>query len=428
VLRPHAILSRMMPLSLRQGRQRALLLFLLLLIILTVTLSGVARASTTTTLQAVADPQTSSITVKASDLGGFGAPAPVVASPSAIAVNLSTGKVLFQKDARTRRPMASTTKIMTAVVALENMDLSAKVTISQNAFSTWEKAAWAKAGDVLTVEQLLYGLMVQSENQAAVALAEGCAGSVEAFVRMMNAKAANLGMSGTHYMNPHGLDDPGRHYSTASDLATLARYAMSNEAIGETFRKLAQTKEYTTQIPGHNEPTVFRTTNELMLQNDWVSGVKTGDTEGAGICLVAAGVKDGVSMVSVVLGAVDHPTCFKESKDLLEYGMSQYRYVTVLEEGAPLAEATIPYHSGDRLQLVTKAAVGMELYKTDSFTASVVVDKSLVLPVKAGDVFGRVEMSKGGQVVGTVDLVASQSFGKPTLGTKIANFFDDLFH
>ncbi len=420
-LRARAILLPMMPFGVRRGRQRALLLFVFALVIAVVTLVGVARADVSEALQTSVDPQTASVTVSAKDLGGFQAGPPAITSPSAVVINSRTGEILYEKGSRLQRPMASTTKIMTAVVVLETMDLKKQVTMSQNAAQTWEKAWWVDAGDVLTVEQLLYGLMVQSENQAAVALAEGCAGSVEAFVQMMNAKAVELGLRGTRFTNPSGLDAPG-HYSTAADLATLAQYAMNSEVIGESFRKLVQTKQYTTQIRGNDQPTVFTTTNELMLQNDWVAGVKTGDTVGAGICLVAAGTRDGVSMISVVLGAVDHATCFGESKSLLEYGMSQNRYVTLLEQEVPVAEALLPYHVDEKLQLVPETEVGAELSRDDTVTASVTIDKQLVLPVTAGDVFGRVELSVDGVVVGTVDVVAAESAGETTLGTKLVYY------
>jgi D-alanyl-D-alanine carboxypeptidase (penicillin-binding protein 5/6) len=411
----------MMPLSVRRGRQRALLLFALLAITLVVAVAGVAQADTSTAPQLAVDPQSSSVTVKASDLGSFAVTPPAITSPSAIVVNLRSGAVLFEQGAQIQRAMASTTKMMTAVVALENMDLATEVTVSQTALSVWEKADWVEAGDVLTVEQLLYALMVQSENRAAVALAEACAGSEAAFVQMMNAKAAELGMHGTHYTNAHGLDAPG-HYSTAADLATLARYALGNQTIGVVFGKLVSTGDYTTQIQGHDLPTTFQTTNRLLLQYDWVTGVKTGETAEARFCLVAAGTKDGVSMVSVILGQPLQDTCFLESRLLLEYGMSQYRYVTLLEAGVPLAEAPLPYEVDQKARLVAQTTVGMELYKDDTVTATVTVDRPLVLPVEAGDVFGRVEVSMDGSLVDSIDLIVSESICDTTLGTKVVYY------
>jgi D-alanyl-D-alanine carboxypeptidase (penicillin-binding protein 5/6) len=406
----------MMPLSVRRGRWRALLFFVSSLMMAGVVLAGAVQTPASAA-QYYLDPQTSSITVTASELGGFADTPPAVTSPSALVANLGTGKVLYEKDAQSRRPMASTTKIMTAIVVLENMDLDTQLTVSANAAQTWEMETWVKAGDVLTVEQLLYALMVASANQAAVVLAEGCSGSVDAFVQLMNTKAQELELTGTHYANPHGLDANG-HYSTAADLAKLARYALGNEV----FRILVGTRTYSTQIAGHDTPTVFETTNELLAQNEWVKGVKTGETPNAFFCLVATGTWEGVSALSVVLGQPDKETCFAESEALLRYGASQYRHVVLADQGVPLAEAAIPYHLDETLQLVPETAVEMELYKDETLTATVVVDGPVVLPVEAGDVFGRVDLAVDGSVVGSVDLVASQSFGETTLGTKIAYY------
>jgi D-alanyl-D-alanine carboxypeptidase (penicillin-binding protein 5/6) len=313
--------------------------------------------------------------------------------------------------------MASTTKIMTAILVLEQMDLATPVTVSATAAKTIEPEAWLKEGDVLTVEQLLYGLLVRSSNSAAVALAEACSGSVEAFAAEMNKKAAELGMENTHFVNPNGLDTNG-HYSTAADMAKVARYAIKNEV----FQKIVATEEYTVSLPGWGKPIVFETTNKLLGKVDWVTGMKTGLTPRAEQCFVGSGTKDGVSVISVVLGQPSTDVCFSESKILMQYGFSQYRHITLLEKGAVIAEAEVPYQLDGQVQLVTAGAVEMELYKDDSVTTEVVVDRDLVLPVKEGDAFGKVTLTVEGEVVGTVDLVVAQSFDKTTLGTKIAYY------
>ncbi len=406
----------------RWGRLYPLLAFLIVLAVVSLTVVGVAvSAPTATTLLPTTETQTASFTVDAKDLGDFAVVAPKIESPSAIVVNTATGKVLYEWDADVQRRMASTTKIMTAILILEQMDLSTPVTVSLKAAQTTEPEVWLKEGDVLTVEQLLYALLVRSANSAAVALAEACSGSVEAFVEEMNAKAAELGMGDTNFTNPNGLDMNG-HYSTARDMAKVARYAVKNE----TFRKMVATEEYSVSLPGRDEPTVFETTNKLLGKVDWVTGMKTGLTPQAKQCFVGSGTRDGVSVISVVLGQPSTSVCFDESKILMEYGLSQYRHVTLLEQGVAVAEAEVPYHVDGTVQLVTAAAVEMELYKKDSVTTSVVLDEPLVLPVEVGDVFGQVTLTVEGEVVGTVDLVAAQSFGKTTLGTKIEYYFSRL--
>lgn len=385
-------------------------------------MAGVAWADTGSTLPVVSDPMTSSITISADDLPAFETTPPVLTARSAILVDLSTGEVLYGKAEQSQAAMASTTKMMTAVIVLESMDPNAQVTMSENAVSKPELETWTKAGDVFTVDQLLYSMMVPSHNQAAVALAEAYPGGEGAFVNSMNAKAAELGMTGTHFVNPSGLDAPG-HFSTAADLATLARYAMNDAKIGLKFRDIVQTREYSLQSTAEDGGNVvFRNSNELLSMYDWIIGVKTGETPNARSCLVAAGTRHGISVLSVVMGVEQHEAVFTESLDLLEYGFARYQYVTVLDKGAAIAEASVPYED-EPLQLVAKEEVGQELSKGQTLTATVIIDHALVLPVEAGQVAGRVELTIDGQLAGSVDLVTSRAAERPTLGTKIVRFF-----
>ena len=415
----------MIALTVRRGRLWAVLSFAIALITVLVTLAGVAWADTDTTLPVVADPLTSSITISAGDLPAFETTPPAITARSGIVVDLVTGEVLYSKAEHSQAAMASTTKMMTAVIVLESMDLNAQVTMSGNAVSTRELETWTKAGDVFTVEQLVYSLMVPSHNQAAVALAEAYAGGESAFVSRMNAKAVELGMANTHFANPSGLDAPG-HYSSAADLAILARYAMNSTTVGAKFRDIVQTREYSLQSTAENGGSlVFRNSNELLSMYDWIIGVKTGETPNAKSCLVAAGTRHGISVVSVVMGVEPHEAVFTESLDLLEYGFARYQYVTVLDEGAPIAVASVPYED-EPLQLIAEEEVGQELSKGQTLTATVVIDRALVLPVEAGQTVGRVELSVDGQLVGSVDVVTSRAAERPTLGTKIARFFSGL--
>ncbi len=291
----------MMPLTARRGWLGPLLVFALVLALMVSVPTGIARGSTTTTFAAVSpsgategQPSvvgsssvgslTAIFTVRAKDLGDFAADVPTIRSPAAILINADTGKVLYERKADVRRPMASTTKIMTGILILENMDLKTPVTVSKIAAQTPEPATWLREGDVLTVEQLLYALLLRSANSAAVALAEACSGSVEAFVAMMNAKAKELGMNDTQFVNPNGLDKTG-HYSTAADMARLGQYAMKNEE----FRKIVSTLSYTLSLPGRSAPLVFENHNVLLGRLGWVTGIKTGLTPKAEQCLVGFG-------------------------------------------------------------------------------------------------------------------------------------------
>jgi serine-type D-Ala-D-Ala carboxypeptidase (penicillin-binding protein 5/6) len=308
---------------------------------------------------------------------------------------------------------------MTAILVLENMDLNTEITASRTAALTPEPKTWLKEGDVLTVEQFLYALLLRSANSAAVPLAEGMSGSVDAFVARMNAKAQQLGMTNTHFVNPNGLDATG-HYSTAADMAKLARYAMSNER----FRMFVHTKTYSLPLPGRSQPLLLTNTNKLLVGGvDWVIGVKTGLTPKADQCFVGAGTKNGVSVISVILGEPNSDLCFTESKALMQYGFTQLRHITVMNQGVLVAEGNVPYKLAGHIGLVTARPLDMELYKDEEVTTSVELDRSLTLPVSTGDRFGRVLLTSGGETVGSVDLVADGSFGKTTLGSKLAYFW-----
>ena len=412
----------MKPLTAWRGRLYSLLILVfVMLVVLGWALVGPARGADTTTTLPVDGVQDDEFTVDARDLGDSLVEPPVIESPSAIVVNMTTGKVLYEHNAHTKRPMASTTKIMTGILVLEQIDLSDQVTVSAKAAQTVETEPWLKEGDVLTVEQLLYALLVRSSNGASVALAEACAGSVKAFVELMNDKATELGMDDTNFVNTSGLDTNG-HHSTAADMAVIARYAMRNA----TFRQFVSTKEYTIEIPARNKRVVCENTNKLLGMVDWVTGIKTGLTPKAEQCLVASGSKDGVNMISVVLGQPIPDVCWAESRALLEYGFSQYRYVTLMQRGAPVAEASVPYQLDGRVQLVTADEVGIELYKDESVTASIALERPLVLPVAEGEVFGRVTLTRDGDAAGSVDLVAAQSYDKTSLGSKVAYFWRRL--
>ena len=287
-----------------RGRLLPLLLFVVVLAVVGCVLAGVALGTTTTTLSPVTTlvptgAQSESYKMTAADLGGFGGEAPEITSPAAIVETMDTGKVLFERKAHTRRPMASTTKIMTAILVLESgVDLEHEVKVSAKAAGTWEPSVWVRTGDVLTVRQLLYALLLRSANGAAVALAENNAGTVSAFIEKMNQKAQELGMKDTHFVTPNGLDAEG-HYSTAADMAMLGRYAMKNEQFRKFVRHPAvHVGDRRAAAAGHQQHQ-----QAAWSSTRWVIGVKTGSTPNADHCLVSAGTKDGREVIAVVLGS-----------------------------------------------------------------------------------------------------------------------------
>jgi D-alanyl-D-alanine carboxypeptidase (penicillin-binding protein 5/6) len=259
---------------------------------------------------------------------------PVIPAKAAYLLDPQTDDVLYSKNPSQRMPIASTTKIMTAIITMENGNLQDTVTISEKASSVGESSAWLSKGETLTVEQLLYALLVQSANDAAVSLAEYIAGTEGEFVEMMNRKAEELGATDTHFANSHGLDQEG-HYSTARDLALISSYAMQNPL----FREIVKSSGYQIPWPGHPFPRVLENHNKLLKMYPYATGIKTGYTLGAGKCLVASATKGDRELISVILNADD--TYWDQTIQLLEYGFNCFARVEFAYAGQELAKVEV---------------------------------------------------------------------------------------
>ena len=249
---------------------------------------------------------------------------PSLNSRIAVAYDRKSGNVIWGKQENKRTAMASTTKIMTAIVLLENSDLNQTITVSAKAAGTGGSRLGLKKNDKITIRDLLYGLMLKSGNDSAVAIAETVGGSVEGFAEMMNAKAKELGLENTHYVTPHGLDNP-EHYTTAYELAKLADYALKND----TFAKVVNTKNYTVTINGY--PKNISNTNELLGYLDGVNGVKTGFTNNAGRCLVTSVNRNNFEIITVVLQADTKKFRTADSIKLIEYVYKNYELLNIKE-------------------------------------------------------------------------------------------------
>lgn len=232
--------------------------------------------------------------------------------------------ILYEKNGLKQVPMASTTKIMTAIVVLENADLTDVVTIDKKAAGTGGSRLGLKVNDKITVHDLLYGLMLKSGNDTAVALAIHVGGSIEGFAEMMNKTAQEMGWVNSHFITPHGLDAQG-HYTTAYELACMADYALQNPK----FKEIVSTKTYTVTINGR--PQVISNTNELLGYLDGVYGVKTGFTNGANRCLVTACKRGDFDIITVVLGADTKKIRTQDSISLIEYTHKNYQVVNLEE-------------------------------------------------------------------------------------------------
>jgi len=331
------------------------------------------------------------------------APPPVDADAVLVADG-RTGEVLYALNEDERMPMASITKLMTALVTLERARPRDVVTVSPQAVGRGGSTVFLVPGEELRVRDLLAAALVQSANDAAFALAAHVGdGSVKRFVGLMNAEAAELGLDDTRYTRPDGLDTP-RHYSTAEDTLRLARVAMRQPLV----RKLARTR---TMRVGNR---TFRNWNDLLWTFDGLIGVKTGHTDDAGWTEVAAARRGGTSLYAVVLGS---PTRARRNADLtklLEWGFDQYARFTLVREGERYATAAIPF-SEERVELVAAegASQVVRLGSGTQFVERVVAPLTVELPVRRGQKLGEVVVTDGEREVARADLVAARDVEAP---------------
>lgn len=246
-------------------------------------------------------------------------PCNAISAQSAVLLDGQTGRVLYEKNADQKSLIASTTKIMTALVVCEQCNVLDRFKIPKEAVGIEGSSIYLQEGEVLTVQELLYGLMLQSGNDAAVALAIYCGGTIEGFAELMNDKAHRLGLENTHFVNPNGLDAPG-HYSTARDMAVLAAYSMENPI----FAKTVSAKNV--NIKGRS----LRNHNKLLWQVEGADGVKTGYTKAAGRILVSSATRQNRRLIAVTM---NDPNDWQDHKNLLEQGFSGYQVRNIISEG-----------------------------------------------------------------------------------------------
>ena len=321
--------------------------------------------------------------------------APALSAQKAILMDASSGRVLYEKNADERSLIASTTKIMTALLICEQCNPADRVQIPREAVGIEGSSLYLREGEILSVQELLYGLMLHSGNDAATALAIYCGGNESAFVEMMNEKAGRLGLQDTHYANPHGLDHDG-NYSTARDLAKLTAYALENEA----FYHAVSCKTVTFGSRS------LRNHNKLLSLYEGAIGVKTGYTKAAGRILVSAAERDGRRLIAVTLSAPDD---WNDHIALLDYGFSCYRSAELVEEGTVLG--TVPVTGGVRDQVPVKAAEGFSypMMEEETFSVEVQVAPFVYAPVEAGLEAGAAVIRVGETVVGRVPLVYGET-------------------
>ena len=329
-----------------------------------------------------------------------------LSSEAAILVEVSTGRILYEKNSTKQMYPASTTKILTAILVIENCKLDEIVTVKQSALNNIPNGYVTcnlQVGEKLTVNDLLYALMIPSANDAAYVLAEYVSGSVEEFSSLMNSKAREIGCKTTHFVNPNGIHADS-HYSTAYDLYLIANYAMKNE----TFRKLVSTTEYTLpateQYP--NEDRILKTTNELLNENSRnyyyknAIGIKTGYTSKAGNCLVAGAARDGLEFIAVVLNGDTTKeglnSRYVDSKKLFEYAYDNFTLTKIIEKGSFVQNIEIENGTKEtkNLDLVideTITVVNNKSIDMNNVIPEIKLNETLEAPIEAGTILGTIK-------------------------------------
>ncbi len=325
------------------------------------------------------------------------ASAPSVSAASAVLMEADSGRILLDVNAHSRLPMASTTKIMTALVALRHSNPDDLVTVSEKAVGIEGSSVYLKAGEQLTMEQLLYALLLESANDAAAAIAIAVAGDIPAFADLMNETAAEMGLTQSHFTNPHGLDADD-HYTTAYDLALLTKHALQDPA----FARIVATYKTTIPMGGSEGTRVLVNHNKMLKSYDGAIGVKTGYTRRCGRCLVSAAERDGVTMIAVTLSAPDD---WRDHTAMLDYGFSRCTSVTLTKEGE--YACTLPCLGGEeesvRVSNHAEARVVLPV-EHGPITVTIEANRPLCAPCKAGDAVGTLRFRCDGEEIAHVPL------------------------
>ena len=343
---------------------------------------------------------------------------PDVNSRAAIVYDRASKEIIYGKEEKIKKKMASTTKIMTATVVLENSKLTDIVEVSKKSAGIGGSRLGLKSKDKITVNDLLYGLMLCSGNDAAVALAEHVGGSIEGFSNMMNAKAQELGMNNTHFVTPHGLDND-EHYTTAYELARLTDYALKNK----TFCSIVGTKNYTVNINGRAKN--ISNTNELLGSFEGVYGVKTGFTNGANRCLVTSVKRGNLDIITIVLGADTKKFRTQDSIKLINYAFENYETINIKDniqkefdrwKYENLNKIYINKAQKDNLELELKMPenTNITIKKNQKESINVNINSLYFLqaPVKSGDIIGNLYVKVGEEEKMVMNIVNKEIINK----------------
>lgn len=331
----------------------------------------------------------------------------------AILADATTGKILYEKQADKQSLIASTTKIMTALVVCEQCNVLDRMRIPREAVGIEGSSMYLQEGEILTVQELLYGLMLRSGNDAAVALAIYCGGTVGGFAELMNDKASGLGLKNTHFVNPNGLDAPD-HYSTARDLAILAAYAMENPIFARTVSAKTVTVG-SRSLKNHNK---------LLWQVEGADGVKTGYTKSAGRILVSSATRQGRRLVAVTINDADD---WADHTALLNTGFSRYQEQTVIRQGEVVGRVEIAGGQAGSAELIADADFCYALAQDEKTETTYSGTGFVYAPVVKGQDAGCVYVCLGNKTVGKVPVVYGETV-EMTEEEKKPSFWDRIFN
>lgn len=320
---------------------------------------------------------------------------------AAVLLEARSGRILFEKNCDKRLPMASTTKTMTALIVIENCNLNDIVEIPREAVGVEGSSMYLHEGEKLSVKDLLYGLMLLSGNDAAVALAIHTAGSVSAFVKFMNARAESMGLTDTHFVTPNGLHDKA-HYTTAKELSLIGAEAMKNEI----FRELVSTRYYVSETG--EKPRTMKNKNALLNDYPDACGIKTGYTSAAGRCLLFSAERDGMLLTGALLNC---RPMFEVSKKLLDFGFENFALHTVFASGDRIAGCLVENGEKSILPLTAKEDIIIPVRKGVTLSAEtrITLNKRVTAPVFKGEEFGFAEIFIDGRSVLKFSLAAGES-------------------
>ena len=357
---------------------------------------------------------------------------PQINARAAIIYDRSTKQIIWGKNEMEKRAMASTTKIMTAIVVLENANLDDVVTISKKAAGTGGSRLKIRAEDKIAVRDLLYGLMLRSGNDAAVALAEHVGESVEGFAGLMNKKAEQIGLKNTHFVTPHGLDDE-NHYTTAYELAILTDYALENS----TFKKIVNTKS--TQIRINENPMNIYNTNELLGVLPGVDGIKTGFTNNAGRCLVTSCTREKNQIITVVLGCDTKKQRTSDSTKLIEYAYKNYKRIDIeqmvkkeFENWKQINENRIYINKAKNKKMelelgsIEKKVIPIKNDKQKDINFEINVIYNFEAPVEKNSKIGNIVIKNKDSVIEIVDIICANNIEKKTISDYIVEFIGNI--